>query len=550
MNAQTAAVEPGAAHWTMAAGLALLAHGAVMVGYTAPEPSFELPSSSAGLGDTFLPAAELAAVQRVAIDEPPPDMAMAVSPASTVQSAREIVESATAVTAAASVVTATSPIKAAEARAVSATAIAVAQAVTAQSIEARPVAAASPVNVQAAPVTAASAVDAMQPEAASKAVSERVVQTAADPLAASAVSEASASPASEPVTVAVEAPPSPPVAPSSAVSAPVTAATAATATPVTATTVTTAAPISATTAAPVTAATTATATPAASEPVAEVSVAAEPVPSAEPAPTPTPTPTPTPAEPASTEPTVVAALPSTPAPEAATAVVDPDLVAADIAGMLGDEPCTRVEQVAGTGDGLRYAGIVPTEEDKRRILADARERAQGLDIELDLSVVGRPFCSAFIALPTAVEGRDVMELNNDDGIFLDGELLQVAIGPVPVSGHLYVTYVDHTGEVLHMLPNRFEEATAIEAGATRELGVEEGVLQVLEQLGVAVGSWRVEGPYGQGLIMAFATANPLSLHPREQQETVASFFEALQQSTDDEPVIWARYRWIDTRPQG
>ncbi|MEZ5823995.1 MAG: hypothetical protein R3C97_04430 [Geminicoccaceae bacterium] len=128
-----------------------------------------------------------------------------------------------------------------------------------------------------------------------------------------------------------------------------------------------------------------------------------------------------------------------------------------IGGFLGEEPCTSIAALPDNGGAgpLRYAGFVPSEADRERIEAEVAERAQGLDVEFDLSIAGQPFCAAFVALPDAVEGRDVMILNAEDGIYLDGDLLQVDIGPVPDDGYLQVTFIDHTGDVLHMLPSRF-----------------------------------------------------------------------------------------------
>ncbi|MCB2010652.1 MAG: DUF4384 domain-containing protein, partial [Geminicoccaceae bacterium] len=229
---------------------------------------------------------------------------------------------------------------------------------------------------------------------------------------------------------------------------------------------------------------------------------------------------------------------------------DRERAIAAVAGILDDEDCTTVRRVADGDDGpLRYAGFVPSEADRARLAAEIAENAQGVDVQLDLAVAGRPFCTAFVALPGAVEGRDVMILNRDDGIYLDGDLLQVDIGPVPADGYLQVTFIDHTGEVLQMLPSRFAENVAIAAGEVRELGVEEGVLEVLRQLGVNIGSWKVEGPFGRGLILALLTRQPLAFEAAPQGEDAGSYFEGLRAALIETPAIWARYRWIDTRPR-
>ena len=258
--------------------------------------------------------------------------------------------------------------------------------------------------------------------------------------------------------------------------------------------------------------------------------------------------------PAGTSPLVVAARPDEPLPaetagSAAPAAVQPEALEAGIAQILGEAECAKVDRVAEAGGGVRYAGVVSSEADRLRLVEAARAAGEAAPVALDFAVVGRPFCTALVALPTAAEGRDVMRLNDEDGIFLDGELLQVDVGPVPESGHLYVTFVDHTGEVLQMLPNPVEEDTTVEAGDSRQLGVEEGVLQVLRQLGVAVGNWRIEGPYGRGMILAYVTPEPLTIFPRPPDEPAGSFFTALTEALEEDPASWVRYRWIDTRPR-
>lgn len=248
-------------------------------------------------------------------------------------------------------------------------------------------------------------------------------------------------------------------------------------------------------------------------------------------------------------PTVVAALPQEPVQAAVAIDEAPSLdqrLAAEIEAFLSEQDCARIERQPGS---TNIAALVTSEQSRERLQAQLAADSVGASVDLQIEVVQPPFCSALLALPIAVEGRDAMALNNDDGLYVDGELLALSIGPVPVTGHLYVVFVDHDGSVQYLVPSEFETQTEIAADGTRALGAEQDILDVLEALGISIGNWRASPPFGRGLVLAFVTENPLAPAPEDAQVTSARYFAELAETLADNPARWARYRWIDTRPR-
>lgn len=240
---------------------------------------------------------------------------------------------------------------------------------------------------------------------------------------------------------------------------------------------------------------------------------------------------------------------------AETAPVDIDVDAeltARIEDILSDEPCGRIgpPQQLASADSRRIEGIVSTQAGLDRLERELATVPGAPTIDLAVNVVAAPFCETLLALPIAVEGVESMELNNDDGLYLDGDLLALKVGPVPVSGQLYVVFVDHDGSVQHLVPSQFETETAVQAGDVRELGAEQDILDVLDSLGISIGNWRATEPFGRGLIMVFVTRAPLAPEPPAQTAAAEDYFDVLSQATVNNPVLWARYRWMDTRPRG
>lgn len=580
--ALTSTPEPGSAHWLLAISAAAGLHAGVLFWQVDPNTTSQetaLPPS----GPMLLPAAELPRREDVATTQPiVPDVVSAelaepIAAAEPAEAAVDAIEIASAVQAATAVEPATTVETPLAVAAEAVTATIDAQpfpAEIAPSQLASPVAAAVQPNAQPAPLdtvpsqsletvnakpvtgieisaitsdpSAVQATPVVQPTAAftaslpslTSATSPRVQATptvvaddvpapVASPAPARIVSSADLSAIAQPSSLARQATPAAAVTTSGSVPQPGATTVASQPTPVAAA------------AAPTVALSSPTITTASSAPTASVPVStAAPVASS------------TTATAALPKPAVVAALPQEPAQAAASIEEAPtvdETLSAAIDAFLAQEECARIDREPG---GTRVAALVTSDESRERLQTQLATESVGAPVELQIDVVQPSFCPALLTLPIAVEGGEQMALNNEDGLYLDGELLALSIGPVPVGGHLYVVFVDHDGSVQYLVPSEFEKGTEIAIGATRELGAEQDILDVLEALGISIGNWRASPPYGRGLIMAFVTDSELDPAPSDIETGSTDYFVALGDSLAGNPALWARFRWIDTRPRG
>lgn len=155
------------------------------------------------------------------------------------------------------------------------------------------------------------------------------------------------------------------------------------------------------------------------------------------------------------------------------------------------------------------------------------------------------FCALVAGVPVGAEGRTELALRPADGVFFANDYLVVNVRlPVALgAGHLYVSYLDHTGEIVHLRPNPLSPETEVPAGARLRIGAD------ADQRAEGVRDWRFDPPFGQGLIVAWLTRRPLALFPRPEVEPAGPFLAEVKEALMTAELAWAAHRPLESRPR-
>jgi hypothetical protein len=155
------------------------------------------------------------------------------------------------------------------------------------------------------------------------------------------------------------------------------------------------------------------------------------------------------------------------------------------------------------------------------------------------------FCTLLAGVPVGAEGRSELGLRPADGVFFANDYLVVTVRlPVALgAGHLYVSYLDHTGEIVHLRPNALSPETEVPAGARLRIGAD------ADQRAEGVRDWRFDPPFGQGLIIAWLTRRPLALFPRPEVEPAGPFLAEVKEALTTAELVWAAHRPLESRPR-
>ena len=201
--------------------------------------------------------------------------------------------------------------------------------------------------------------------------------------------------------------------------------------------------------------------------------------------------------------------------------------------------------LAGDGDGYRVTlrGVVGETATADRL----RERAAGVagvaGTASELAVRPPPFCRMAAAVaPFAGGAGPDMALNAADGVYRNGEAITVTLTAQGNSQrHVYASYLDAEGIVMHLLPNPARPDNTLDPGARIELGG-----------GGAGPRYRAAPPHGHNLLVVVSSDTPLFDTMRRSVETAAAYLEALrkamQRARAREGSLSARTRFIRTKP--
>ncbi len=236
--------------------------------------------------------------------------------------------------------------------------------------------------------------------------------------------------------------------------------------------------------------------------------------------------------------TVPATLPPLP-PEVATATeAEPDpeqtdgALLARLAGLLeADFPCAEIVPSLGANGTVRLAGSVARQDDMR-LLERAVAAVDGIDgVELAVEPRGDYPCAAAAlasrAMPPAVERLSV---NQPDHVYREGDSLIVEVRAAPDrEAHVYLDYFDAAGNVVHLRPNPFAEATRLSAGETARHGVPP------EERRSGVRYYEVVPPFGRNLLLLMAADAPLFDSLRPELEPAGDYLRALEALLAERP---------------
>lgn len=258
---------------------------------------------------------------------------------------------------------------------------------------------------------------------------------------------------------------------------------------------------------------------------------------------------PSPVTPASPVPIAAAAIASSLAPAVAATTANAPLSSASVAPMTMPAPAqpapSLVLAAPATAPSL---GETAAARPKTIVAAAARSVGRPLARASECELSGAAadaFCTLVAGVPVGAEGRAELAVRPTDGIFFADEYLVVNVRlPLAVGGgHLYVLYLDHTGDLVHLRPNALAAATEVPAGARLRLGGD------ADQRIAGVRDWRFDPPYGQGLIVAWLTRHALPLFPRPEVEQAAPFLAALKAALPAAELVWVAHRPLESRPR-
>jgi hypothetical protein len=231
--------------------------------------------------------------------------------------------------------------------------------------------------------------------------------------------------------------------------------------------------------------------------------------------------------------TVIAALPAPPAPVVPTAPlptavpVPPRIdfrAAAQAAASAA--PCSLLDG-SGTDQALRIAGPLRRggEQQVRRVLAERGVPAPAAT--LALQPFDGPYCGVLDVIRQVagaaeeaprVELVGTMPLQHADLLRLDVQLPDRA-------GHLLVSYVMKSAEIVHLVPSEPQPPGArIRLGEPRP----------------GFPGWEVDEPYGTDLILVFASDRPLFAQPRPVIEPLDNYLAALGAALRDARLLGGR----------
>ena len=183
--------------------------------------------------------------------------------------------------------------------------------------------------------------------------------------------------------------------------------------------------------------------------------------------------------------------------------------------------CARLSvQVSQTGD-VDVTGYVASDADNQQVTGRLQALPDVGRINNQVAVMRPPLCDALGILA----GSTSMRLNDPAGPQIDpggalgtyfaGQNLRIGVTATSLfKGYLYIDYIDGAeGYVVHLFPNEFRRANAVEAGAKVDIGT----------LPQEIQGYRVKAPFGTSLVIAVSTPEPLfgALRPTFEEKADA-----------------------------
>jgi hypothetical protein len=202
---------------------------------------------------------------------------------------------------------------------------------------------------------------------------------------------------------------------------------------------------------------------------------------------------------------------------------------------------------------VRLGGVVPTQDDYRRIDTDVAKLRRVAKFTNEVQVIEWPFCEAVVTAShsgsqMSAEAGPRLSVDRPEFVFRDGESIVFTVAAAQSDGFVYVDLVDRDGNVIHMMPTPKRPDNAVGAGQSVTIGAVRGRQKPGEPV------YEVGPPFGRNLLMVTQSEKPLFDKPRKQVDVAADYFDALRAAIDAgakagmaKPLI--AYQFMDTAPK-
>jgi eukaryotic-like serine/threonine-protein kinase len=240
-------------------------------------------------------------------------------------------------------------------------------------------------------------------------------------------------------------------------------------------------------------------------------------PPAPPAPKPEPKPAPVVAN-------VVPPPPPAPAPKPVVPVkLSPQQLDQRVTQSVNALDCARVSHRVSSDGRVELAGFVGSSDDKVG-LRETIQRLGAGDRIADSALVVRPWpqCEALLSFDqpfAAAKGLAARLVSGRDGMLHDGDSLVLEIKTPSFPAYIYVTYLQASGDAVHLLQPSGLVPKPVAASTTLRIGEAPGPV------------FRIGEPFGSEMIVVLASASPLfdHAHPAAQieREFLTDFRKAL-----------------------
>ncbi|MCB9958927.1 MAG: protein kinase [Rhodospirillaceae bacterium] len=200
-----------------------------------------------------------------------------------------------------------------------------------------------------------------------------------------------------------------------------------------------------------------------------------------------------------------------------------------LAALVSGLECAGVDASLNAGGAATLAGFVASEDDRNQLAADLQELTGATADLANLAVRPWPVCEALTivaGIGTGDGAEPTVTTNSDDDTFQSGEVVILTVDlPDGGDGHLQVDYFDLDGNVVHFTPSSARPESEVDGGEEVVLGSDPE-----KEAGGQV--YRAGSPYGDNLVIAILSSEPLFPTRRRDVEGAAAYLAALRSAVE------------------